>query len=118
MTAPDDRHRGAVYVRRDGAGLILSISRAPAPDHVERCSTEQADVATFMRMLAPRNAALQESDLSLIRALEDLIDVLIHKEVLRLTDLPDRVQGKLLARRQLRGSVKSLQLLDDEQDTV
>lgn len=68
----------------------------------------------FLQKLAPRNAALLESDLSLIRALEDLIDVLIRKEVLRLTDLPDSVQTKLLSRRRLRGSMRSLSLLGDD----
>lgn len=118
MTEAGGAREPVVYVRRDVTGRIVSISRALTPDHTERCSPEQPDVAAFVQKLAPRNAALRESDLSLIRALEDLIDVLIHKEILRLTDLPDSVQAKLLARRRLRGSLNSLSLLDDEQDLV
>lgn len=105
-----------VYVRRDGGGKIVSISRVPEAGHPERCAADQDDVQTFVQALVPRRSALLESDLSLIRALEDLIDVLIHKEVLRLTDLPDSVQTKLTARRKLRGSLHSLNLLGDEQD--
>ncbi|MGQ0620361.1 MAG: hypothetical protein ACT4QA_10665 [Panacagrimonas sp.] len=118
MSESGGAHGRTVYVRRNGTGQIVSISRVPAPDHVERCPVEQADVAVFVQRLVPRNAALLESDLSLIRALEDLIDVLIHKDLLRLTDLPDPVQAKLLARRRLRGSLNSLSLLDDEPDIV
>lgn len=112
---PPPQH-GEVHVRRDGSGQIVSVSRVPAPDHPERCAAGQAEVQAFVQALAPRRTALLESDLSLIRALEDLIDVLIHKDVLRLTDLPDSVQTKLMARRRLRGSLHSLKLLGDEGD--
>lgn len=108
--------RGEVHVRRDDSGQIVSISRVPAPDHPERCAAEHAEVQAFVQVLAPRRTALLESDLSMIRVLEDLIDVLIHKDVLRLTDLPDSVQTKLMARRRLRGSLHSLKLLGDEGD--
>ena len=104
----------AVYVRRDAVGQILSVSRNPAPDHVASGATDRTDVIAFIGGLSPRKAALLDSDLSLIRALEDLIDVLIQKEVVRFTDFPDSVQAKLLARRRLRGSLKSLHLLDED----
>lgn len=118
MTDSSEEGRASVYIRRDETGQIVSVSRVPAPDHAERCSPERADVAAFVQLLAARNSALLESDLSLIRALEDLIDVLIHKDVLRLTDLPDSVQAKLLSRRRLRGSMRSLNLLGDDDETI
>jgi hypothetical protein len=100
-----------VYVRRDASGDVCSVSVIPAQDHLEAVALDAPEVAAFASALTPRQAALRESDLSLIRALEDLIDVLIKKEVLRLTDLPDSVQGKLFSRRKLRGSSRSLDLL-------
>ena len=118
MTDSAEPERGAVYVRRDANGQIVSISRVPAADHSERCDVDRAEVAAFLRMLDPGKAALLESDLSLIRALEDLIDVLIHKDVLRLTDLPESVQAKLSTRRRLRGSMRSLDLLGDDQGPI
>lgn len=107
-----------VYVRRDESGEILSVSRVPSADHGERCPAAQADVTAFLKRLTPKKAALLKSDLSLVRAIEDLIDVLIRKEVLRLTDLPDSVQAKLLERRKLRGSLRSLSLLGDDADDL
>lgn len=104
----------AVYVRRDAEGHIVSLSRVPAADHAEKRFTHEAEVATFVHSLASAQAAFIESDLSMIRAVEDLIDVLIRKEVLRLTDLPDSVQAKLMNRRKLRKSVRTLNLLSDE----
>ena len=103
-----------VYVRRDATGALLAASREALPGYEERVSGEDAELLSWMQRLAPGKAALQESDLSLIRALEDLIDALIRKDVLRLTDLPDSVQEKLLNRRRLRGSVRSLDLLGDD----
>lgn len=104
----------AVYVRRDSDGRILSVSRAMDDLHKERCAAGHPDVSAFVRRLSGATAQLAESDLSLIRAIEDVIDVLIKKEVLRLTDLPEKVQEKLVLRRQLRGSLLSLNLLDDD----
>jgi hypothetical protein len=101
----------AVWVRRDADGCIVSVSLEATADHVERVASDDAGIASFAHALTPKQQALRESDLSLIRALEDLIDVLIKKEVLRLTDLPDSVQEKLYNRRQLRGSPRSLDLL-------
>lgn len=106
-----------VHVLRDGEGTIVSLSRVPAAGF-EPVAADQPDVLAFARSLTKQKGALAESDLALIRALEDLIDVLIRKGVLCLTDLPDSVQSKLMARRSLRGSLSSLSLLDNDQDTV
>lgn len=108
----------SVFVRRDAGGTVLSVSRVPLPDHPERCASTHPDLAAFAQALSGGRAAFLDSDLALIRALEDLIDVLIHKDVLRLTDLPESVQSKLHARRRMRGSLHSLNLLGEADDTL
>ena len=56
--------------------------------------------------------ALSQSDTSLVRVLEDLIDVLITRGVIQFTDLPEAAQAKLLERRETRASLSNrLQLL-------
>jgi hypothetical protein len=57
---------------------------------------------------------LAESDQALIRVVEDLVDTLIAKDLLRFTDLPEAAQAKLLKRRDLRRSVNALNLLQDD----
>lgn len=109
---------GAVWIRRNVAGTIQSISLVANSDHIEQIDGDDEEVIAFARSVSPKQSALLESDLALIRVIEDLIDVLIHKDVLRFTDLPDRVQAKLLERRKLRGSMRSLDLLGDDQDTI
>ncbi|MFA5942021.1 MAG: hypothetical protein WC809_21940 [Sinimarinibacterium sp.] len=116
MTDQPDTHSDSVYVRRDDQGDVVSISREPAPDHGERCAATDPDVAAFMHAIVPGNASLAASDLALIRVIEDLVDVLIQKEVLRLTDLPERAQAKLLSRQHLRSSLRSLTLFGDDDD--
>lgn len=118
MTASVDCQPREVYVRRDGAGLVVSVSRARLPDHAERCAPDHPDLAAFVQLLLPGKPAFLESDLALIRVVEDLVDVLIHRDVIKLTDLPERVQEKLQARRRLRITPASLDLLSDGQDTI
>ena len=61
--------------------------------------------------------SLSETDTSLVRVLEDLIDVLITRGVIQFTDLPEAAQAKLMERRQTRASLgKRLNLLPEEGD--
>ncbi len=65
--------------------------------------------------------ALSQTDTSLVRVLEDLIDVLITRGVIQFTDLPEPAQAKLLERRETRASLSNrLQLfpLDGDNDLV
>lgn len=48
---------------------------------------------------------LLRSDLQMIRVLEDLIDLLLQKHVVNLTDFPLAVQKKLLERKDLRSAL-------------
>lgn len=118
MTDQPDTHSQTVYVRRDNQGGVVSISLEPAPDHGERCDATHPDVAAFLHAIAPGNGSLAASDLALIRVIEDLIEVLIDKEVLRLTDLPESAQAKLLDRQRMRTSLRSLTLLGDDDETI
>jgi hypothetical protein len=61
---------------------------------------------------------LADSDQSLIRVVEDLIDTLIRKDLIHFTDLPDAAQAKLLERRSLRRSVNALNLFREEEQKL
>jgi len=69
-------------------------------------------------MIQPDKAnALSQTDTSLVRVLEDLIDVLITRGVIQFTDLPEAAQAKLLERRETRASLSNrLQLLPTDGD--
>ena len=59
---------------------------------------------------------LKQSDLDMIRVLDDLVQVLMDKGVLRITDLPPAAQSKLLSRTQARVALGGLnRLIDDDE---
>lgn len=58
--------------------------------------------------------SLSDSDASLARVTEDLIDILLTRGLIQFTDFPPAAQAKLLQRRQTRAILsKRLKLLDD-----
>jgi hypothetical protein len=58
--------------------------------------------------------SLADSDASLARVTEDLIDILLTRGLIQFTDFPPAAQAKLLQRRQTREILsKRLKLLDD-----
>ncbi len=60
---------------------------------------------------------LQELDQSLVRSIEDLVDVLIQKELILFTDLPEPVQNKLLFKKSMRHALNSsTSILHEEEE--
>lgn len=59
---------------------------------------------------------LAGSDQGMVRVLEDLVETLIGKNLIRFTDLPEAAQAKLLERRTLRRSVNALSIFRGEDD--
>jgi len=106
-----------MYVKRDSAGRIESISRIATEEIGEHIEEGDPEVIHFLRgdSRDPR-AALRASDLEVIRVLEDLIEILIARGVIQFTDLPDAAQDKLLGRKNLRQS--GGYTLSDEDDAL
>lgn len=110
------------YVERDAAGQIIAVfaeSNSPASEWVDIGS---AELRGFINNLGGDSlpdalGKLHESDQSMIRVVEDLVDTLISQNLIHFTDLPDAAQAKLLQRRSLRQSVNALNLFrDDDQE--
>ncbi|MBX9818445.1 MAG: hypothetical protein K2X79_10485 [Burkholderiaceae bacterium] len=60
-------------------------------------------------------AGFNEADAEFVRVLEDLIDTLIMKNVIRHTDLPEAAQRKLMLRKGLRNRMQgALNLLGSD----
>jgi hypothetical protein len=106
-----------IYARKNADGRIVAISRNPDADPGWSALPDDApEVQDFIEELAKRGQddALRDSDLSFVRVLEDVIDLLIERGVIRFTDLPLPAQTKLLQRRDRRRQKQGLQLLGDE----
>lgn len=93
------------YIKRDDRGGIVAVYRHPVESGLEEVADDNPELLEFLKLTgwdAEANKEFLESDLSLARVLEDLIDVLIHNKAMQFTDLPLAAQKKLLARRGLR----------------
>lgn len=104
------------YVLRDAAGNILSLHREPVPG-ADALPIDHPDVQAFVNAEESQRS-FAGLDAGLVRVVEDLIDVLIERNVLRITDLPAEAQQKLFDRKHFRSLTqgKSLQLFGAEFD--
>lgn len=106
------------YVLRHPDGSIASISREERSGG-EWLSADHADIQAFLSQSHDTLSELDQSDASLVRVLEDLIDVLITKNVIRHTDLPAAAQSKLMQRKDMRSRLAgALQLLDQDNGII
>jgi hypothetical protein len=99
------------YVRRDAEGLIQSLHRT-GDAGLEFLSDDHVEVQAFVGGAPP--AEFGRLDADFVRVIEDVIDTLIVKNVLNITDLPEQAQAKLFARKSFRERVSksSLQLFE------
>lgn len=107
-----------VHVKRDASGRIVAVSTEPAGEGWEAQESDSPELEMFAEALTTAQGALQASDLGLARVLEDVIDLLVERSVIRFTDLPPAAQNKLLDRRTTRESLHRLNLLGDEGEDV
>ena len=109
------------YVRRNLSGLIDSLHRQPQDGH-EFLADDHPDVQAFVGNADGSahggNREFDRLDADFVRVLEDVIDTLIVKNVLNITDLPEQAQAKLLARKSFRERVSksTLQLFQQQTD--
>jgi hypothetical protein len=89
------------YVHRSATGEVESLHRAATPDATEYLDAADPDVQRFLIQQVEPDA-FGHLDADFVRVLEDLIDVLLGKGALRISDLPDAVQAKLVLRKEHR----------------
>lgn len=101
------------YVQRDSDRLITAVSLEPQVGFAEQLADGNPELRQFLDNAGDPND-LARTDLEFVRVLEDLLEVLISKNVLLFTDLPEPAQAKILARQALRRGGDVLDLLDNE----
>ena len=102
------------YVRRDALGELESLHRDAPASGAEFLPDEHPEVRAFIGAAEGDSQDFLRLDADFVRVLEDLIDTLIAKNVLNITDLPDQAQAKLFARKSFRErlSRRSLRLFE------
>ncbi len=98
------------YVLRGPDGKIDAIFERPREGAEEEVQADDPEVMAFLSSglseteLEMRRARerLKLSDLELVRVFEDVIEIMIEKGLILITDLPDAAQEKLMERQRLR----------------
>lgn len=106
------------FVKRDHTGQIIAVGSMPADGSTEELASDAPELQTFFALMGGDANPLETSDLKFIRAIEDLIDLLISKNVICITDLPVAVQSKLMERRSMRHTLGALNLLGGSDETI
>lgn len=90
-----------LYVARDEAGRICEMHPMPIGDAQEALTADNVEVLQFIHERWRENE-LTQLDREFVRVIEDTIELLISKEIIMFTDLPPKVQEKLLRRKEVR----------------
>ncbi len=90
-----------LYVARDGNGRICELHPMPLRDAAEALPADNPEVLQFIHERWRQNE-LDQLDRDFVRVIEDTIELLIAKDLILFTDLPPKVQAKLLRRKEVR----------------
>lgn len=108
-----------LYIERNEHGEIDNIEFAPGPNR-EEVSLHDPKFQKYIED-APNSdeiiiRVLNRLDLDMVRVIEDVIDIMINRNLILFTDLPDPVQNKILFKKSIRNlSNKDKTVLDEEE---
>ena len=89
------------YVRRDPEGQLLSLHRQAENGADEFLPDDDPLVQAFVGR-DPASEDFARLDADFVRVLEDVIDALVARNLINITDLPPEAQGKLFSRKGFR----------------
>jgi hypothetical protein len=106
-----------IYIKRKPDQSIEDLQFTPTSGYEEaslfspeiKAFVENTQNETMIRQL------LNQLDMDMVRVIEDVIDVMIDKDLIRFTDLPEPVQNKLIFKRSIRNAMgPGISLIEDE----
>jgi hypothetical protein len=106
-----------LFIERDANGAITAIRQGQMKPGQEPASLLDEEVLSFFKSsgeLELLSQLLAHSDVSIIRVLEDLIDLLIDRKIILFTELPKEAQEKIQSRKKLRTKIGSDDLMVDD----
>jgi hypothetical protein len=111
------------YISRNAEGKIEAIFDRPEPGAQEKVALDNAELIEFLSRDGLKEYTkhlLAETDKSIIRVVDDLIEALLKKHLLMITDLPPPAQEKLLSRQEARENLQILSnpILHRENDPI
>ncbi len=109
------------YVIRNNNGEIVTLHQSPNDPNAQWLDPDSSELKAFIKNTAtPDNVkqALTGSDNEMARVIEDLVDLLMQKQIFVYTELPEAVQAKLNIRKQLRQDMNTLENLIDQDEAI
>ncbi len=102
------------YVFKNPQGEVVAVSAAEnMGDGWILVEDNSKEYLGFLEKSLTKSDPFRESDIHLARVLEDLITLLIERNMIRFTDLPSGAQKRLNDRESLRKKTQLSSLLDD-----
>jgi hypothetical protein len=99
-----------LYVERDKDGKIIALHNNSDKNTGEEKSIMDREILDFLNDNVDTDQStefLSFSDMGIIRILEDLIELLIRKNIILFTELPEHAQLKSRERKRVRATMPS-----------
>ncbi|MDP6353337.1 MAG: hypothetical protein QF926_03290 [Alphaproteobacteria bacterium] len=109
------------FVVRDTYGNIVGVVNQATREAVEEVAAEDPELVDFLLDLGGElnlKRRILESDAEMGRVVEDLVDIMMTKRLINITDFPNAAQSKLNLRRHLRERMNTLQGLVNADDIL
>lgn len=100
-----------LYIERGDDGKIVALHKRPGTLAVEEKAHMDEEVLTFLTETGTWGESLAFSDAATVRVIEDLVDLLVKKNVINFTELPEQAQHRIKERQILREKISTHDLL-------
>lgn len=107
------------YILKNAQGNIIGASATDklGPDW-QLIDDNASEYLDYLENSLAKNSKFRESDIQLARVLEDLISMLIERNLIRFTDFPVAAQKRLIDRQSMRKKTQLSSILDDSNDII
>ncbi len=99
------------FVERDTKGLIVAVHNQPRDGVTEELPKGHPEIVAFLGTADEAHglrAGLADSDLDVVRVIEDLIEALLRRGFIEPADLPSPALKKITQRREMRSRLRGL----------
>ena len=107
------------YVLRNSKGEIVAISAQESMgEDWQSIASDDKDYIEFLENSLSEKTAFRESDIQLARVLEDLITILIERNLINFSDFPSAAQKRLNDRQIMRKKTQLSGIIDETPDII
>ncbi|WP_020183990.1 MULTISPECIES: hypothetical protein [unclassified Methylotenera] len=106
----------AYVLRNDQGNIIAASSTVQVETNWQFLENKHPDYIAFIEAELKQHAAFRESDIQLARVLEDLIEILIERNLIQFTDFPSAAQKRLNDRQSMRSKNRLSMIVEDEDE--